>query len=61
MALFLYVFIVKYRNNLRIFVKQYIPDANFVFVFSVPCRLNRFFKVKDFTLIDILSNVIYKF
>ena len=61
MALFLHVFIVKYRNNLRIFVKQYIPDANIVFVFSVLCRLNRFFKVKDFTLIDILSNVIYKF
>ena len=55
------VFMLKYRNSLSKIVKQYFPDANVSFVFTVPCRLNRFFNVKDMTPVDILSNIIYKF
>ena len=40
---------LKYRNSLREIVKQYFPNANVSFVFTVPCRLNRFFNVKDVT------------
>ena len=36
------VFMLKYCNSLRKIVKQYFPDANISFVFTVPCRLNRF-------------------
>ena len=52
---------LKYRNSLRKIVKQYIPDVIVSFVLTVPCRLNRFFNVKDVTPVDILSNIIYKF
>ena len=52
---------LKYRNSLRKIVKQYFPDAYISFVFIIPCRLNRFFNVKDVTPVDILSNIIYKF
>ena len=55
------VSMLKYRNSLRNIVKQYFPDANVSFVFIIPCRLNRFFNVKDVTPVDILSNIIYKF
>ena len=55
------VFMLNYRNSLRKIVKQYFPDANVSFVFTIACRLNRFFNVKDVTPVDILSNIIYKF
>ena len=56
------IFMLKYRNSQCKIVKQYFLDANvFFFVFTVPCRLNRFFNVKDVTPVDILSNIIYKF
>ena len=48
-------------NSLRKIVKQYFSDAYVSFVFTVPCRSNRFFNVKDVTPVDILSNIIYKF
>ena len=31
---------------IRKIVKQYFPDVDVSFVFTVPCRLNRFFNVK---------------
>ena len=40
---------------------KYCIDANVSFVFTVPCRLNRFFNVKDVTPVNILSNIFYKF
>ena len=55
------VFMLKCRNSLRKLVKQYFPNANVSFVFTVQCRLSRFFNVKDVTPVDILSNIIYKF
>ena len=55
------VFMLKYCNSLRKIVKQYFPDVNVSFVFTVPCRLNRFFNIKDVNPVDILSNIIYKF
>ena len=54
-------FMLKYRNSLRKIVKQYFPEVNVSFVFTVPCRFNRFFNVKDVPPVDILSNIIYKF
>ena len=32
----------------------YFPDVNVSFVYTVPCRLNRFFNVKDVTPVDFL-------
>ena len=58
---FMVFFMLKYRNSLRKIIKQCFPDANVSFVFAIPCRLNRFFSVKNVTPVDILSNIIYKF
>ena len=64
-TLYLFRFIVFLHLNIVIvyvkFLQQYFPDANVSLVFTESCSLNRFFKVKDVTLVDILSNIIYKF
>ena len=52
---------LKYRNELRRIIKKYFPNINVSVVFTVPCRINRFFNVKDAIPVDILSNIIYKF
>ena len=55
------IFMLKYRNELRRIIKKCFPNINVSVVYTVPCRLNRFFNVKDATPVDILSNIIYKF
>ena len=55
------IFMLKYRNYLCIIVKQYFPDTNVSFGFTVPRSLHRFFNVKDITQVDILSAIVYKF